>query len=252
MLLRVYVDEAGDRGVSVSSSRHFVVSAVVVADTRDREVRAELAELRCSLDRRPEHILHFVKLNHSQRLKAAQAIAGFSIAAIVSVVIHKDLIGRPLPADGSTHVSGPDPMYLWALRLLLERISWCVDDIDGTGAIVTFSRLKNFREQKLHDYRVTLEASRAVDIRWDIFDGHPFRISGQKDTELLQVADTAASALFKAIEPDRFGNTEPRYLRELVPKIYRRAMGDVTSYGLTTFPPSVSGPSGPLAFLRDF
>jgi hypothetical protein len=35
MLYRVYVDEAGDRGISVASNRHFVVSAVIVADTSD-------------------------------------------------------------------------------------------------------------------------------------------------------------------------------------------------------------------------
>lgn len=68
---------------------------------------------------------------------------------------------------------------------------------------------------------------------------------------MLQVADTAASALFKAVEPDAFGNTERRYLAELGPKLYRRHAGKVTSYGLKVFPAKVAEAKGSLAFLRE-
>ena len=252
MLYRVYVDEAGDRGISDSSDRHFVVSAIIVPDSDDARLRTELAQLRAALDRHPGHVLHFMKFSHSQRLKAAQDIAGCSLATIANVIVHKDLIGQPLPAGEMAYISRPDPMYLWALRLLLERISWFVDDNGGTGTIVTFAHLKGFRAQKLHDYRQALETSDGVDIRWEVFDGHPFRIDSPQAVELLQVADTTASALFRAIEPDRYGNTETRYLQELTPKLYRRGKADVTSYGLKTFPGDVSEVGAPLAFLRDF
>lgn len=251
MLYRVYVDEAGDRGISAASNRHFVVSAVIVADASDAPVRAQLAELRTSLKRHPGHVLHFVKFSHSQRLKAVQDIAGFSIASIVNVVIHKDLIGQPMPAGDMAYISRPDPMYLWALRLLLERVSWFVVENGGTEVISTFAHLKGFEAKKLHDYRQALEVSDGVAIRWDVFDGHPFRIESPKSIELLQVADTTASALFRAIEPDDFGNTERRYLEELAPKIYcPSGKGNVTSYGLKAFPSDVCREGGPLAFLR--
>lgn len=166
------------------------------------------------------HVLHFVKFTHAQRLKATQDVAGFAIEAIANVIIDKALLGQPLPAG-------------------------------GTGAAVTFAHLKRFRSKKLHDYRHALETSDGVDIRWKIFDGHPFRIAAPKEVELLQIADTTASALLRAIEPDRYGNTEPRYLEELTPKLYRRNQGDVISYGLKTFPPAASRLGGPLAFLSD-
>lgn len=86
MLHRVYVDEAGDRGISANSDRHFVVSAIIVADSADAQLRGELAELRVALGRHPGHTLHFVKFSHSQRLKAVQDIAGFSLAAITNVI----------------------------------------------------------------------------------------------------------------------------------------------------------------------
>jgi hypothetical protein len=251
LLYRVYVDEAGDRGISKHSDRHFVVSAIIVPDASDAQLRTELAELRVALGRHPDHVLHFVKFSHSRRLKAVQDIASFSFAAIVNVIVHKDLIGQPLPAGDLAYISRPDPMYLWALRLLLERISWFVDDNGGTGAIVTFAHLKGFKARKLHEYRRALETSDGVDIRWKVFDEHPFRIDSPREVELLQIADTSASALFRAIEPDRYNNTEPRYLEELSPKIYRRGQGNITSYGLKVFPSDVSEVGGPLAFLRD-
>jgi Protein of unknown function (DUF3800) len=252
VLYRVYVDEAGDRGISLNSDRHFVVSAIIVPDRHDALLRAELAALRAALGRHPGHTLHFQKFSHSQRLKAVQDIADFSFATIANVIVHKDLIGQPFPAGNMAYISRPDPMYLWALRLLLERISWFVDDNGGTEAIVTFAHLKGFPAKKLHRYRDSLETSDGVDIRWQIFEGHPFRMDSPKTTELLQVADTTASALFRAIEPDRYGNTETRYLAELSPRLYRRGNASVTSYGLKTFPSDVSEAGGPLAFLRDF
>lgn len=252
MLYRVYVDEAGDRAISKGSSRHFVVSAVIVADEQDARLRADLGRLRGDLGRHPGHVLHFQKFSHSQRLKAVQDIAAMPLAAITNVIVHKDLIGQPMPAGDMAYISRPDPMYLWALRLLLERISWFVDDLGGSEAIVTFAHLKGFRAQKLHDYRHALETSDGYDVRWRVFDGHPFRIDSPGKVELLQVADSTASALFRAIEPDRFGNTEQRYLRELAPKLYRRGAAEITSYGLKTFPGKVSERGGPLAFLCDF
>ena len=251
MLYRVYVDEAGDRGISEHSGCHFVVSAIIVADDCDATARSELASLRAELGRHPEHVLHFVKFSHSQRLKAVQEIAGSSITAITNVIVHKDLIGQPLPSGDMAHISRPDPMYLWALRLLLERISWFVDEAGGEGAIVTFAHLKGFKASKLHEYRRALRVTDEVDIRWPVFSAHPFRIGSPKEVELLQMADTAASALFKAVEPDSFGNTERRYLEELRPKLYRRGAGKVTSYGLKVFPAAVAHGGGPLAFLAE-
>jgi hypothetical protein len=249
VLFRVYVDEAGDRAISSGSSCHFVVSAAIVADEHDAALRQMLGRLRAELNRHPGHVLHFQKFSHSQRLKAAQDVARSPLAAIANVIVHKDLIGQPMPAGNMAYISRPDPMYLWALRLLLERVSWFIDDCGGTDAIVTFAHLKGFRAQKLHDYRRVLESSDGGGIRWNVFDGHPFRIDSPKATQLLQVADTTASALFRAIEPDRYGNTEPRYLEELAPKLYRSGNGKLTSYGLKTFPREVSEAGGPLAFL---
>lgn len=141
-------------------------------------------------------------------------------------------------------------MYLWALRLLLERVSWCISGAGGTEAAVTFAEVKGFQTGKLHDYRHRLEQRNDVSINWSLFLGHRFRVGRPAAVELLQVADTAASAIYRAVEPDEFNNTEPRYLAELRPKIYRGSPGPVTSYGLKAFPAKVVKPGGPLHFLQ--
>lgn len=169
MLYRVYVDEAGDRGVSPTSSKHFVVSGVVVADAHDAAARAERANLAQVLGRQQGQVLHFRKLTHPQKVKAAQEIGRSTIAAITNVIIYKGPLGKPLSAGNMAHISRPDPMYLWALRLLLERVSWYVGEHGGTDAIVTFAHVRHFKAEKLHNYRQALELTPEVQIRAGIF-----------------------------------------------------------------------------------
>jgi hypothetical protein len=130
-------------------------------------------------------------------------------------------------------------------------VSWYVEENDGT-AIVTFAHVRHFKTDKLHDYRHALEQAPEVEIRWPAFQGHRFRTDSPTHSHLLQFADAAASALFRAIEPDEYGNTERRYLENLSPKIYRRGAGLTTSYGMKVFPASECKPGTPLGWLRTF
>lgn len=127
------------------SSTYFVVSAIIVPDASDATVRQELAATRAALGRRPGDVVHFQKLTHSQRLKAVQDVAGFSMAAIANVIVHKTKLGQPMPAGNVAFISKPDPMYLWALRLLLERVSSYCDEHGSGEAIVTFAHVRHFK-----------------------------------------------------------------------------------------------------------
>lgn len=175
-------------------------------------------------------------------MKACQDTARSQLAAITSVIVCKHIAQQPFPGGGLAYISRPDPMYLWAVRLLLERVSWFIRDYGGGSSVVTFAHLTRFKGQKLHDYRRALWHS-ATEIDWASFDGHDFRVDHPRRIELLQVADIAASAVFKAVEPDRYGNTEPRYLTEMASALYRHPPGHVTSYGLKAFPTGQGTPA---------
>ena len=58
-MLRAYVDEAGDRGVSATATDFFVMSQVVVSDT-DRPVQGRLAAIRNHLNARRRVVPPFV------------------------------------------------------------------------------------------------------------------------------------------------------------------------------------------------
>jgi hypothetical protein len=248
---RVYIDEAGDRGHHPDSSEYFVLSAIIVKDSDDAAVRAQLGAFRAALGRHPGHVVHFRKLSHSQKIKACQDIATMPIAAIANVIICKCHVASALPTGEFAYIKQADPMYLYAIRLLLERISWYVDEHGGGPAIATFAHLTRFKASKLHDYRAAL-ASSPTEIRWTAYAGHPFRFDHPNTIELLQVADATASALFKAVEPDAWGNREDRYLHALRDLLYRRGVTNVTSYGLKVFPPAYANAGSPLEFLRSF
>jgi len=251
LVFRVYIDEAGDRGHHERSSTHFLVAAVIVQEQYDSVVRGQLTALRAALGRQPGHTLHFRKLTHSQKLKACQDIAASAIEAIVTVTMVKPRFAVPDSSGEVPYVAQADPMYLWAVRLLLERISWYVDEHGGGPALVTFGHLTRFPAEKLHTYREALEDSQ-TQVRWQVFAGHAFRLDHPNRRELLQVADTCASALFRAVEPDEYGNREDRYLKALSSRLYRRGTTNITSYGLKVFPTSEAEKGGSLVLLRDF
>jgi hypothetical protein len=60
-LFRVYVDEAGDRGWGGRSSPVFVVSAVIVSDDEDAELRRSLDSINRDFGRDPKSVLHWAR-----------------------------------------------------------------------------------------------------------------------------------------------------------------------------------------------
>lgn len=74
VLYRVSVDEAGGRGISLSSSKHFVVSAIIVADDQDAIVRAERQQpptyshpIASTVSRRPRELRRRVANDQGER-----------------------------------------------------------------------------------------------------------------------------------------------------------------------------------------
>src|SRR5215467_4719268 len=104
----------------------------------------------------------------------------------------------------------------------------------GADAVdYTLAHIVRFQIAKLREYEARLRADRNCSIKWDYLRAG--KIDQPHRVEELQLADIAASAIAAAFECDRFGNTEPRYLIEMAPRLYRQA-GNLTSYGLKMHP----------------
>jgi hypothetical protein len=225
-LFRVYVDEAGDRGWGPRSSEVFVLAAVVVPDEEDAALRVVLNGINEALGRSLTAELHWADnlKRHDQRKFVAKTLAE-TTATFVSVVVHKESL-----RDSTTGLTDQVRQYLYPLRLLLERISWCVDELDGE-AKVTFAHVRRFPYERLDQY-LDLLWSMETEIRWGAIRGANVHIDRPGNLRLLQMADLVAGAVFAAFHRDKYGSTEPSYLLQLAPRLYTRPSGVVTSYGL--------------------
>jgi Protein of unknown function (DUF3800) len=227
-VLHAFIDESGGRAVTAKSTDYFVLTAVVI-DQRDFSIASQtLAQIRDDLGRMPADPLSWKNIkSHSQRLRAAQLL-GSSPFSISTVVVCKRHLATALPSE--------DHAYLYTLRFLLERLSWLARD-RMTTIRYTLAMITRFRLATLREYEARLRHAPTCQITWEALP-FPGRIDQPTRQEFLQLADLAASATAKAFEPDRFGNTERRYLEMLVPRLYRRGVGStaLTSYGLKMHP----------------
>jgi hypothetical protein len=227
--LHAFIDEAGQRSASAKSSDHFVMSAVVIPSDHLGQATALLARLRADLQRPPGTVLHWRNLKaHSDRLHAAKALGGQQWLSVSTVVVCK----RHLPVAPGMN---DDRSYLYTLRLLLERLSWLARD-QSRGMYYTLAHVVRFKLERLREYEAILRAQTTCPIAWSWLDPKGGRLDQPSRCELLQLSDIAASATFQAFEPDRHGNTEPRYLEEFAARLYRRGTAPLTSYGLKMHP----------------
>lgn len=225
-LFHAFADESGQRGLSAKSSSHFVLSAVIIADSDVGAAVDTLAKLRSDLGRRPGDPLSWKNLHgHAHRLHAARTLGAANFLTISTVVACKRYL-PPLPQQ--------DLAYMFTFRFLLERISWFARDRHGV-ADRTLAHIRGFKLATLRHYEGLLRVEPGTKIAWDALPGKT-QIDQPNRLEMLQLGDLAASATAQAFEPDAFGNTEPRYLAELSPRLYRRPPGPLTSYGLKMHP----------------
>lgn len=225
--LHAFIDEAGQRSASARSSNHFVMSAVLVTDENLPQAAAFLAQMRTDTGRRPSDTLHWRNIKaHTDKLHIALSLGRQSWATLSTVAVCK----RHLPG-GLTD----DQAYLYTFRFLLERLSWLARDTERE-LHYTLAHVVRFKIEKLREYERRLRADPSCQITWGYVDARGGRLDQPSRVELLQAADIVASATFTALEPDRHGNTEQRYLLEMSPRLYRRGAAPVTSYGLKMHP----------------
>ncbi len=223
---RVYIDESGDRGLGPTSSRYFLLAAVIVQDTHEPAVRQTRQQVCAALGKPAASVLHWSQniKSHPERKHVARVLGSLNIT-LAYVIVDKASL-----RSGSQGMGDHARLYSYAARRMLERLSWFIRDSGGIG-IVTFAHVKNYKYAPFHNYLSSLRADRDCTIDWPAIPGR-VRIDAPNRTDLLQWADIAAGVLMAAIRPDPFGAVEYSYLAEIEPLIYRRPPGLITAYGL--------------------
>lgn len=238
-----FIDESGDDGLTKfrepggrgGASSWLVISAVVFRAVHRLDAVAWRDEISGRMPDRKSRTLHFAEMNHSQKLVASQVIANKPVRAI-SVVAAK----RPIPTGIYTN---KNQLYFYMTRYLIERLSWLCRDMrprvpEGDGrCAITFSRRGGMSYEDFRQYLRGLKAAIDKDVRihWPVIDIDAVQAEDHSRSASLQLADAVASSVSASVEPDRYGNIEPRYALNLLPRMYRHR-GGLISYGIKVVP----------------
>ncbi len=239
---QVYIDESGDEGFvfkpdGSGSSSWFVLSAAVVRTANDGLLSKCMLEFKELLKKDPRKPLHFVKLDHDVRKALSTKIAKLP-CCFVSVAFFKKAPGEN-PFAGEGHL-----LYRYLTRLLLERVSWLCRDTRKAAepnctAKIIFSNRSCMSYDLIRDYLRYLRDSKwpegKVRICWDVINPDLVVALPHDQKSGLQIVDAVASGVYAAVTPNRFGQTEPAYAENMLPRFYRhneRLLG----YGMKWYP----------------
>ena len=241
-----YIDESGDEGFKFrsnvgeqSSSDWFILAAFITRKKTDLETVKAIDIVRKDFKLHPRKHVHWKDLKHPQKVRYAQIITGLR-SRVIGVCVHKPSLLEPETFRDRYR------LYFYAVRYLLERVSWLVrdrhnpDKWGGDGTIdLVFSNRQGMSYDEMRDYLRLLKKQQEAgkDIRIE-FDKVPIdKLSSRTPGKSmgLQLADAAAGAYFNALERDKFGNTEPRYLQIMGPVLYRHEQ-TITGYGFKIVP----------------
>lgn len=238
-----YIDESGDTGFTFKanaggSSCWLVLSAVVVRKNFDLQLVQDMKALRAKLGKQPKSVLHFKdQWNHDQKVFTCTEFAKMRMRAI-SILAYKPLIPNKDAYEKNTEM-----LYRYMCRLLLERISWlCRDRRDpnvGDGTVeLIFSNRTRMSYSDLTDYFQKLKDHGNTKIEWSVIDIANVRSVPHSQMAGLQVADYVASSSWKAVELNKFGMVENKYMKmfKAVFYRYRDHPKNLFGYGLKFYP----------------
>jgi hypothetical protein len=224
-----YIDESGDEGFLFKedgrgSSRWFVLSAVVFRRVNERSGVDALMRVRQRLGRERSQPFHLCKMDHLPRLVLFHELAQLSFRT-VSVLSYK-----PDIPDVATYQANKFLLYRDLTRLLVERISWlCRDHArpeegDGTVELIFSDRAAmSYDDIRGHMRLLRGGTDPGIEeqIHWPAIDIDRLRAVQHSQLAGLQIADAVASSTFYAVNPNRFGITDPSYLHLLRRHVYR-------------------------------
>ena len=209
-LVRAYVDETGDRGLSVRASRYFGMVAVVIADEDDAGLRRAVAHCRHRLSVPTSKPLHWTE--HVKRFPRRQFVAT-QLAAVPGVVLNLVLVEKAAVGLLNPAISDQVAFYNSVAGLVLEQVLHTADEWPGgrRDVVVTFGHVRGFRHEETLAWFEKLRVRAADRSPWELLRGRPgFLGPGQLDG--LQAADQYAGMLRAALEPDEFGGFEAHHL----------------------------------------
>jgi len=220
-----YIDESGDEGIQ-RGTEWLIITAVIIKKENDLAISKAIDDIKRALNIPPNIPFHWKEIRNkhtSKKRLVVDRIAKEEFCYINIVVNTYDLEGVQVSSK---------KLYNYFCRFLIERITWYVDDKNGTVKIV-FSNRSNTSWNELNDYIKSLLDSGQCEIRAGVISKIEIFDTVQK--KMLQFADACASSLGEALNKDNYGYVDERFILKLNDKLYRRK-NNLMSYGLKIFP----------------
>lgn len=241
-----YIDEAGDDGLNPDkyrvpgrgggSSHWLTIGATLWRYNRDLDAVQWAKAIKAQLPQQKQHKpLHYKELDHAQRVMAITGLCDRPMRAVAVIA------NKPVIPDGT--YTQKHQLYHYMCRYLLERISWLCRDLrptvpEGDGRVkIVFSRRRamNYDDFQAYIQRLKDSLDPKIRIHWPVIDIPAIEAEDHGSRFGLQIADLVMSGITAALEPDFYGNVEPRFARMLKPVVYNKG-GKYLSYGAKMVP----------------
>lgn len=237
-IFNVYIDEAGDEGFTVKdgkwvSTQWFILGALVVRESNDLMLSRCVNQIKQTIGWKKNNPLHFTKMTHDQKRFTIKCMKDTGYFKCCYVAVDKQAFNRPTMLSSTKGY-----LYNYCTRYLLERVTWLVKGYNGRANLVFENRGITLYDD-LQQYILKLIRDDDTQIKKGVIMDLKTLNKGQSKN--LQLADSAISALFKALEKNKLGMTEPSYIQQLSPFIYNRNK-NYHGYGMKFFPNTIIHP----------
>jgi hypothetical protein len=229
--LYVYVDETGDRGFSKGSSPFFAMTAVLVPEELDWQIKYVVGGLRAVLNTpRPLHWVEHFKAKHPER----RNMAAFAMSQLTDIkTIH--IIADKTTLTGSRLRTDTNAFYNYTARYLLERVALAARGWAGgpRPAIAQLGAVKGMDHGETRDYLDRVRSSNAAnfDVPWEHIKWPPKWFDTYQHAG-IQVADIQAGFLNQAFSGDPADHACAMYLISCRHQIHRSDHGMIMGYGI--------------------
>lgn len=233
-ILRVYLDETGDRGFKATSSPLFGFCAVMVPEEHDALLRHVIQNLRKEFGvlSGPVHwVDHLRSRNHDRRRYAAKKLAAVPGVRLIYALVNKASVPADSPLRGDIFAT-----YNYVSRMTFERIAFAAQDWPG-GSRRTITKVAHVRG---HNHTLSLDylartcptsTSARTTVPWALVTRN-IQVAGAAAQDGLQAADLYAGIFGAAIKPDAFGANSPEYLQVVAHQLWRGPDGRVLDHGI--------------------
>jgi Protein of unknown function (DUF3800) len=252
-----YIDEAGDPGLkrvkpldNPGSSEWLVLSAVVIGAPNEKNVVPWVQNILHKVKSQRQD-LHFTDLRPWNKHIVCTEIASLPVRLFVVCSNKKNMRGYKNPF--AEKFDSPNWFYAWLSRLLLERVTYFVREksLEQHGEIrrlrLEFSSRGGLTYAGLNTYFEWLKMkSRGGDmwlplgdLVWETMHRDLIHIYRTRERAGLQLADTVASAFFKACDYCDTGVCDPSYAKLLGDRITRVPdgwNGEISGYSVKLMP----------------